>query len=280
VKIITLVEDRQKDISLIAEHGLSFYIETNKHKILFDLGQSDLYASNAKKLGIHLESIDTVVISHGHYDHGGGLEHFLSINNQAKIYIMKSAFNEYYSMRTVNEYTYVGLSGTLDKTRFVVLEDDFRIDDELILCSHIKTKDFFPSSNTTLYKKYCNEFIKDDFDHEQNLLIHSSGEYYLFAGCAHKGIINVISSAEEIIDGDKISMVFSGFHLKSRFKEFEESLENIIKIAYILKDKQVEKYYTGHCTGSNAFAIMKGILDEKLINLYAGFRVDTGAKTI
>ena len=270
IKIITLVEDSQADSDLGFEHGISFYIETDNHKVLFDLGQSNLYAKNAEKLGIDIETIDIVIISHGHYDHGGGLNHFLSVNDHAKIYIMKSAFNEFYSMRVVNEYTYVGLSNKLDQKRFILLDDDFKIDKELTLFNNIKTKDFFPSSNNTLYKKHNNEMIKDDFEHEQNLILNFNEEYFLFAGCAHKGIVNIINQAEEIIGDHSIKMVFSGFHLVSRYKEFEESEENIKKIAYILRNNLIEKYYTGHCTGNRGYKIMKGILNEELILLYPG----------
>lgn len=275
MKVITLVEDSQKDVSLGHEHGLSFYIQTDNHEILFDLGQGNLYSINAKKLGVDLTNIDSLIISHGHYDHGGGLEHFLSVNDQAKIYIMKSAFDELYSMRTPNEYTYIGLSKTLSTDRFILLEDDFKIDEEITLFTNIKTKTLLPKSNSTLYKKQNGEYIKDEFNHEQNLLINSNEKHYLFAGCAHKGIVNIIKQAEEHLKKKNLTMVFSGFHLKSRYEDYQESKEDIEKIALILKDNRIGKYYTGHCTGSKAFKIMKYILKERLLNLYTGFIIDT-----
>lgn len=171
LKIITLVEDNQKDINLGFEHGVSLYIETDKHKLLFDVGQTELFSLNAKKMGINLADVDTVVISHGHYDHGGGLEWFLKINNRAKIYIQNSAFGEFYSMRKKDEYTYIGLNRNLDKSRFILLKRDLIIDDELTICNQIEEHNFFPNSNHTLYKKVGNKIVPDDFNHNKTYLL-------------------------------------------------------------------------------------------------------------
>lgn len=74
--IKTLAENTSNDAQFETEHGLSLYIETSKHKLLFDLGASDLFAKNAVKMGVDLSAVDTVIISHGHADHGGEPTHF------------------------------------------------------------------------------------------------------------------------------------------------------------------------------------------------------------
>ena len=270
MKIVTLIEDSQVDCQLGSEHGISFYIETQKHKLLFDVGQSCLFASNARKLDIDLNEVDLVVISHGHYDHGGGLEDFLRINHHAKIYIQKSAFDDYFSMRKEGDYTYIGLSKNLDMSRFILLEGDHKIDDELFIFNHIDTHEYFPNSNHTMYKKCDDKMIFDDFKHEQNLVINSNEQTALIAGCAHKGILNIINQAEKILNQKQLQMVLGGFHLKSRFKAYEETEENVRNIAYILKDKNIDHYYTGHCTGNKAFELMKDILKERLSDLHPG----------
>ena len=96
MKIIALVENTTASAEYRCKHGLSLYIETEKHKILFDLGSDRLFAENAKKLNIDITEIDTVVISHGHKDHGGALKEFMAINSHAKIYIKKEAFEPHY----------------------------------------------------------------------------------------------------------------------------------------------------------------------------------------
>lgn len=96
LKIVTLVENTTLSSEYRCKHGLCLYIETEKHKILFDVGQDDLFIENAKKMQIDISEIDTVIISHGHKDHGGALKAFMSLNSDAKIYIRKAAFEPHY----------------------------------------------------------------------------------------------------------------------------------------------------------------------------------------
>ncbi|POP32976.1 MBL fold metallo-hydrolase [Lactonifactor longoviformis] len=96
-KIVTLIEDTGRDDGLEKEHGLSFYIEAAGHKVLFDTGASNRFLINAEALGIDISQADTLVISHGHYDHGGGMEAFLEVNQKAGIYIRRDAFLPHYS---------------------------------------------------------------------------------------------------------------------------------------------------------------------------------------
>ena len=92
MKIYCLVENTKFCDHFECEHGLSFLIDTGYHKILFDMGQSDAYIRNAEKLGLDLSEVDIAIISHGHYDHGGGLKAFLEINKTAPVYVSKYAF--------------------------------------------------------------------------------------------------------------------------------------------------------------------------------------------
>jgi 7,8-dihydropterin-6-yl-methyl-4-(beta-D-ribofuranosyl)aminobenzene 5'-phosphate synthase len=87
MKVKILVENRANQPECLAEHGLSVYIESGQRKILFDLGATDIYLQNAKRMKIDLGEVDTVVVSHGHYDHTGGIPSFCGINHKAKIFI-------------------------------------------------------------------------------------------------------------------------------------------------------------------------------------------------
>ena len=97
MKITALTENITFLENINTEHGLSLFIETDKHKILFDTGQTSLFAENAEKLGIDLATADLCFISHGHYDHTGGLRKFLEINSTAPIYINKFAFEPHFN---------------------------------------------------------------------------------------------------------------------------------------------------------------------------------------
>ena len=112
MRITVLVEDTYGSPSLGSEHGFSLYIETRGKNILFDMGESRLFLENAEKLGLDIRDIDLAVISHGHYDHGGGLGVFLKENNKAMVYIHNKAFDGHYSIKA-GKITEIGLNKTL-----------------------------------------------------------------------------------------------------------------------------------------------------------------------
>jgi len=98
MKIVTLMENTAAREDLSAAHGLSLYIETPKHRILMDMGPNNEYLENAAKLGVDLTQVDVAILSHGHYDHGGGLKAFCQMNDHAKIYVRENAFGNYWSL--------------------------------------------------------------------------------------------------------------------------------------------------------------------------------------
>lgn len=268
MKIISLVDNKSNKIGLRYEHGLSLYIETKKHKLLFDLGAGTLFADNALSLGIDLKVIDTVIISHGHYDHGGGLAKFLSINDKAIVYIKKQAFADYYSERTSGT-AYIGLDKALSQNpRFVFTDDDMTIDDELELFSDVKITDERFSLNKKLKVKIGNELLEDDFKHEQNLIIKSSGKRILVAGCAHNGITNIIRKFIDIV-GSSPDYVIAGFHLSNPASGKNEEDAMIYALADKLNEWNTE-YFTCHCTGVEPFEKLKEKLNNKLDYLAAG----------
>ncbi len=267
--IKVLAENISSNESLGSEHGLSLYIETEKHKLLFDTGASGLFSENAAKLSVNLADVDTAVISHGHYDHCGGLKTFLALNSKAKVYIHEKAFGEYYGYDQNYEMEYIGLDKSLiQNDRFVLLGGTCAICDELKLLSGVKGRKFFPSSNADLFIKSGDEYLQDDFAHEQNLLITVSGKKLLLTGCAHNGIVNIIEHFLEE-EGVMPDYVIGGFHLSNPETNAMESPEVVSKIAdFFLETKA--RYYTGHCTGESAFAVLKERLGDKLVYFPVG----------
>ena len=144
--IKTLVENTSNSEVLGCEHGLSLYIETPAHRIIFDMGASNLFAINARKVGVDLDLIDIAVLSHDHYDHGGGLKTFLDINTKAKIYLNTQTFGLRYSKTPRGEDKYIGIDRKLqDNDRFHYVDKYLRIDDELELFSGVKQGELSPS---------------------------------------------------------------------------------------------------------------------------------------
>ena len=128
VKITALLENTAARADMQTEHGLSLYEETATKKILFDMGQTSFFAENAEMLSIDLADVDLAVLSHGHYDHGGGLAVFLEKNDHAPVFIHKDAFLPHYN----GTQKYIGLDTALaSHPRIVWTEDAYRIDENL-----------------------------------------------------------------------------------------------------------------------------------------------------
>ncbi len=241
MKIVALVENTASGERFEAEHGLSLYIETEAHKILFDMGQTELFCHNAEKLAIPLEDVDIAVVSHGHYDHGGGLRKFLETNSKAQVYISRYAFQPHYN----GTQKYIGLDTSLmENDRLKFTEDIAIIDDGLTLysCNQENKKHELGSFGLTMIQN--GEFFSDDFRHEQYLLIEENGKKVLISGCSHKGIM-------DITEWFQPNVLVGGFHFSKL--PLDETLAGYAK--YL--NEFNTNFYTCHCTGVEQFNFMK-----------------------
>lgn len=245
MKISVLCENTSCSKSCLSEHGLSLYIETDRHKILFDTGQTDAFLKNAQTMGIDLSEADTAVISHGHYDHGGGLKAFLRINSGAPVYINEHAFEKHY-----NGERYNGLDASLsDSERIVFTQDSFIIDDELSLFTLNDMQKKYPSYGANLNALKNGRIVPDDFIHEQYLGIRENGKNVLISGCSHKGILNIMSALPETP-----CAVVGGFHFMNT--DVEKNADELEKAAGILASYNTV-FYTCHCTGTAQYEYLK-----------------------
>lgn len=269
---ITSIIENTSNKGLPVEHGLSLYIEKEEgQKILFDIGQSDLFAHNAAALSLSIADIDVAVVSHGHYDHGGGLGTFLETNNKAKVYIHKNAFLPHYSLRE-NGLRYIGLDNSLQENeRLVMCEDITRMDSGMILFANVQGNCCNPTGNRLLFGP--SETENDSFCHEQSLIIEENDMLVLFAGCAHRGIVNIIHKAEEVA-GRAPTHVFAGMHLvKSGMTEKDEDCFIEVLASELLKYKDT-MFYTMHCTGEEQFKKLKSLMGRQIEYLACGDYVE------
>ena len=269
VKILVLLENTTKSSDLKYKHGLSLYIETETHKILFDMGPNDLFLKNAETLGVDLTDIDTAVISHGHVDHGGGLRYFLARKQKAKIYLLRPQAVEKHYVKVFGLPFYAGLDRSLvSGDRFVFTEECHKMDDEIMLFSHVSGLFPLPDSDSNLFVKANGKIAPDDFVHEQNLIVSSGNKRVLLCGCAHAGIVNIVRKAKALI-GEAPAAVVGGFHLYEPAARRYESDAYIDSVAASLAECP-SAYYTCHCTGEKACEKMKGRLGARLTYLRTG----------
>lgn len=264
MKLITVIEDTPGSLDCSYEHGLCIYVETKKHKLLLDTGATTAFINNAKKLGIDLQKIDTVVLSHGHYDHSGGILTFAGLNPNAAIYMQKEAAGDYF-----HGERYIGIDKKIAELPTVhMLDGDIRIDEELFLYSGITGRRFWPQSNLVLSKRQGRKRMQDVFSHEQCLVISTEGKHLLLSGCAHNGILNILDKYKSIYH-KMPDVVISGFHMMKKSEYTREETEIIQDTARELY-KLDTLFYTGHCTGQPAFDMMREIMGEKLMQIHSG----------
>ncbi|MEN6594722.1 MAG: MBL fold metallo-hydrolase [Clostridiaceae bacterium] len=269
MRIVTLVENTASSEAFCAEHGLSLYVETGTTKLLFDMGRTDLFLHNANKLGVLIDQVDLAVISHGHYDHGGGLSAFLAANKKASVYINTRAFERHLSIKQGGVLGDIGLDAALRSSgRMVAVGERMEIARGMTLFSGVTERTLYSRCNDTLFMEQDGEFVADDFAHEQNLIIEENGKLVLFAGCAHNGIVNILRRAEAIA-GRRMDAVIGGFHLQSPSLKHSEPPEHIRAVGEALLASG-SVFYTGHCTGEEPFLMLKQIMNEKLLALSTG----------
>ena len=265
MRIVTLVENTPGQSGCIAEHGLSFYIQTQKHRLLADAGQTDAVVTNAQRLGIELSEVDTVILSHGHYDHSGGILPFSRLNSKARIIMQKKACEPHYNMDR-----YIGIDEDITKLGNIeLIEGDMELDDELSLFTGITGRRCFPQGNLRLKMLRDGEKVCDDFSHEQCLVISQNGKKLLVSGCAHNGILNILDRYKELYGGHP-DYVLTGFHMMKKDGEHTpEEIAVIEQTACELKELDTV-FYSGHCTGIPAFERMRAIMGDKLRALHSG----------
>ena len=258
MKIYTLMENTPYEPRFAAEHGLSLYIETDRHRILFDTGASGAFADNAGLLGVDLSRVELAVLSHGHYDHGGGLTRFLAVNSRAPVYLSEHAFGGRYNA----EGKYIGLDPRLaDSGRLRFVGNRLELDEQLTLYSCNERRGDYPLDSAGLTEERDGVRRPDTFRHEQYLMIRESGRKVLISGCSHKGILNIMDWLEP-------DVLIGGFHFMKQ--EIGPGGNPVLDTAAEALLAHGAQYYTCHCTGQAPFAYLKDRMGSALHYLASG----------
>lgn len=258
MKVWTLIENTACSPDFKAEHGLSLYIETGEKRILFDVGQTEAFADNAEKLGIDLGTVDFVILSHGHYDHGGGLKRFLELNHTAPVYMSRHALEPHYNAKG----KYIGLDlAIMDCNRLIFTEDALSLGDGMTLYTCNQRLRPYPTEPYGLTVLEQGVLLLEDFRHEQYLLIEENGKTVCFSGCSHKGILNIVRWFQP-------DVLVGGFHFKQL--DPEGAGASVLNNAANALLEHHAVYHTGHCTGTAQYDYMKQIMGDRLHSLSSG----------
>lgn len=209
MRIVTLIENLVYKQGLAAEHGLSLYIETDGFRLLFDTGQTGLFIQNAKNMGIDLTRTDALVLSHGHYDHTGGLASFLQINHHALIYGKKDLFEA----RFHGEHKAIGMTIGRHQLggRFVEVATPVVLPGGITLMPEIPLHNPYDTHFGEMYKAVNGHMVRDEFTDELFIAIVKDQRVNIITACSHRGILNICKTATDHFNLP-VGLVAGGFH--------------------------------------------------------------------
>ncbi len=272
MRITTLVENTVNRSGLLAEHGLSFLLETEVENILFDTGQSHALFHNATKMGIDLSKVDKIVLSHGHSDHTGGLGDALKIAEGANVYGHPRIFDEKYSKRKC-EQRVIGIPYTrealiLRGARLHLSEEPIQISDGIQTTGEIKRQTDFETIPERLCVMRDGALVKDDLLDDLALIVKGQESVIVIFGCGHSGVINTLVQVSRMMGDVPISMVIGGIHL---IDADEGRIDRTIRE---LKRFNIGKLALCHCTGMLAMIKLYEAFGDKLMFNHVGTQIE------
>ena len=253
MNIVTLVENTAGRVGVLAEWGLSILVDVDGLKVLLDTGQSTSVVHNASVLGIDLSIIDKIVLSHGHFDHTGGLRQLLSaMRKQVEIIAHPDIWDAKYVQRPGEKsHSYIGIPFQKDELEslgasFTLTNEPLWISDNIVTTGEIPMLTDYEKIDANLYVKREGAFRPDPLKDDMALVIKTDRGLVIVAGCAHRGIINTLRHAQKLAGVETIDTVVGGTHL---FRAAEDQIE--LTIAE-LKGFGIQRLGASHCTGFRA----------------------------
>lgn len=266
-----ILVDNVTQSDLKPEWGLSVWIEYEGHSILLDTGASGLFAENAEAMGISISKAEFAVLSHAHYDHGDGLDCFFERNPAAKVYLQKGIQENCYSRNDGPFEKYIGLKkGLLSQyaDRFCYVEGAFSPVPGVTLLSHTTPGLEKTGERAGMLRWENGGWRPDDFRHEQSLIFETASGLVIFNSCSHAGVDCIIKETAAAFPGKHIEALIGGFHL------FRSTDGEVRSLAERIRETEIRRLYTGHCTGDRAMEILKEEFGDQIEQLYTGMEIE------
>lgn len=241
---LRLLTDNLAGRNTLAEHGFSLLVEHEGLKILFDTGQTDVFLTNGERTGAHLNSLDYIILSHGHFDHGGGLR-FLK---GGKLIAHPDCFIKRFrigSEENIGLYeSREQLSGRFD---LMLAREPLFLTENIAFLGEIPRLKGIPLPASVFIKENGE---RDDVKDDSALAIRLKEGLAILTGCGHSGIVNIVQYAAKVMNDNRIEMILGGFHLKTDNTETRLTVK-------MLKDFGVREVYPVHCTEWPALCAFK-----------------------
>jgi 7,8-dihydropterin-6-yl-methyl-4-(beta-D-ribofuranosyl)aminobenzene 5'-phosphate synthase len=273
--VTVLVENSAgADARLAGEHGLSLHVAHGDIAILHDTGASGLFAENAAVLGIDLSRVGLAVLSHGHYDHGGGIARFFEVNDRAPVFMARTAVEPHYAGLPLARRD-VGIKAEAverHRDRLRLLAVDAEPSPGVHLLTTVGKAHPWVRFNRSLGSLRDGRVVQDDLSHELAMVVELPDGIVVFTGCGHRGVLNMVDAARARFPGRAIRAVIGGFHLGGVPGKgiLAESGSSVREVGRGLLERGVAMTWTGHCTGEKAGRILKEAMGDRISFLRTG----------
>jgi 7,8-dihydropterin-6-yl-methyl-4-(beta-D-ribofuranosyl)aminobenzene 5'-phosphate synthase len=281
VDITVLVEDTVHEPRMRAEHGLSLYIDAGGFRILFDTGASALFLGNAKQLGLRLDNLDALVLSHNHYDHTGGVEFLIDLYADVPpIFGHPKAFCQSYRKLKTGEvqqsdqqpgraigFPYPRGLADLEQrgVRLTTNRGPLKIHEDIWLSGEVARNCCFEGIGESFFiDPQLSQ--KDDLADDQALVLKTHKGLIVIVGCCHSGIVNTLESVRSLFPDVPLRAIVGGFHL------LHANSQRIKKSVSYLKTLDPQVVAAGHCTGFDALCSLKKAFGKRFRTLTVGSR--------
>jgi len=249
---ISVLTDNHPGSHTPAEHGLSYFIEYDGKRILFDTGQSDMFLKNAEAMKINMKNIDMVILSHGHFDHGNGLGYM----SGSSMICHPGCFVKRYRK---SDHTYIGLKNSKKELsvlfNLITSSEPYKISEKIIYMGEIPRLTGFESQTTSfVFEDGSPDYVKDD----SGIVMLLQEGLFVVTGCGHAGIVNTLEHAKKITGISTLYGIMGGFHLKENNRQTKET------ILYI-KENNLKHVLPSHCTDLPALSAFYEVFGIKQV---------------
>ena len=266
---ITVLIENNAPAGLLAEWGLSLWIEHLGRRYLLDAGESSRFAENCAKLGVDLSEAGAAILSHAHYDHANGLASFCAANRVAPVYIRRAVGEDCYSWHGA-EPKYIGVRrGLLAELedRLVRVDGVAQVGEGAYLLPHSRADMAARGARAGMFVRRADRFVADDFAHEQSLVLVGPEGLVICSSCTHGGVDALLDEAASAFPDRPVRAIAGGLHL------FRSPPEEVRALAGRLKEMGAPELYAGHCTGDEALKILGECLPGRVHRLETGMTV-------